>query len=128
MEPVNVTHKALLIRINQNYYEGMSNQALYENTRGVWKIGRGPKCKYRDAEYALAVVHGEVKEVYRVLSWHGAGETPYETRGLDEVDDDERVEFLGERAEPETRNKYLGHSVKGYFKDGNRSPVTYVNI
>lgn len=36
-KPAVVQHPAILIRINQRYSHGMSGDALYEATRGVWE-------------------------------------------------------------------------------------------
>jgi hypothetical protein len=121
---MDITERALLIRINQRYYDGISAAELYDVTRGVWRKNR----KFEDAEIALAVYKGEVKVVYRIEAWHIAGTTPYQTRGYDDVYDPDRVEFTGKVAEPSIRRKYLGQSVKKYFKYGNRSPVVCVNI
>jgi hypothetical protein len=40
MQTVNVTEPALLIRIARRYNDRMTPEALYEATRGVWRIGR----------------------------------------------------------------------------------------
>ena len=37
--PVDVVHPSLLIRINRLYRYGMEHAALYEATRGIWKVG-----------------------------------------------------------------------------------------
>ena len=51
-----LTEPALLIRINQSYQEGMSDIALYEAARGVWRLGP----RRERAHIALAVHRGVV--------------------------------------------------------------------
>jgi hypothetical protein len=76
-KPATVTEPALLIRIPKRYREGMPAHALYEATRGVWRVD---PARVRRARYAMPVVHGVVREVYRIAAWYPAGSTRYETR------------------------------------------------
>src|SRR2546423_2694271 len=73
--PVDVVDPAILIRINRLYRHGMSEDELYEATRGVWKLGP----RRERARYAMAVFEGVVREVYVVDRWHPAGSTAYHT-------------------------------------------------
>lgn len=120
--PVTVTDRALLIRINQLYRHGMPVEELYEVTRGVWKVGP----RRVEARYALAVFEGVVREVYEIERWHEAGSTPYQFRQL--TDQGGRWEFTGRVAPEPIRSRYLGKSVAGYFKKGQRSPVVYAGF
>ena len=74
---IEVTDPAIAITINQTFAYGMDAETLYESTRGIWVIARG---RARQARYALAVLHGVVKEVYEIESWHPAGATQYRSR------------------------------------------------
>lgn len=120
---VEIREPVLLIRVNQKYREGMSSDALYEVTRGVWVIGER-RC---EVQYALAVANGIVQEVYAVKSWHPAASTPYNTRSLSDVSYPGRWEFIGEVAPKAIREKYLDKSVAHYFKKGAANPIMYVN-
>lgn len=122
--PFVISEPALLIRINQMHKEGMSTQALYEATRGVWVIGE----RREAVQYAFAVAKGIVREVYEVHSWHPAGSTPYKTRPLHDVSYRGRWEFVGEVAPAAIREKYLDSSVADYFPRGAANPIMYVNI
>jgi hypothetical protein len=53
MKEVEVTEPAVLIRISQLYNERMSELALYEATRGVWKAGRKKRCSAKTRCSAL---------------------------------------------------------------------------
>ena len=55
---VAITNSAILIRIPRLYRAGMSEVALYDATRGIWKIGD----RRDNAKIALAVVNGLVVE------------------------------------------------------------------
>jgi len=120
---VEIAETALLIRVSQKYRDGMSSEALYEVTRGVWVIG----ARRNNVQYALSVVHGVVQEVYAVKSWYPAATTPYKTRDFSDVNCPGRWEFLGEIAPAVVREKYLGKSVAHYFKIGAANPIMYIN-
>lgn len=118
-KPVVVRHKALLITVNRIYRSNMSNEELYEATRGIWKLG-----SRRDhAEYVMAVYQGIVREVYRIEKWHPAGTLPYKTRDAEGFKKSGRWEFEGVTA-TEVRDEYIGNSV-GL---GGQNPVRYKNI
>ncbi len=89
----------------------LSNAELYDVTRGVWKLGD----RRKRARYAMAINHGEVKEVYEINGWHRAGTTPYISQRIDPKLWRERWEFTGTRAPDAIRDKYIGHSVANYF-------------
>lgn len=121
--PVRVIEPVLLIRINQLYEDGMGIEALYEITRGVWRIG-----KRRDkAKYALAVYKGIVQEVYQIDQWHRAGTTTYNTRAKEEVKVRGRWEFTGGVAAPKIRDKYVERSIENYLVANSQNPIKYVN-
>lgn len=122
-KPVRVMEHVLLIRVNRLYEYGMGIEALYEITRGVWRIG-----KRRDkAKYALAVYKGIVREVYQIDQWHPAGTTTYNIRAKEEVKVHGRWEFTGGVAEPKIRDKYVGRSVENYLAANSQNPIKYVN-
>lgn len=119
-----ITEPALLIRINKSYREGMAGRALYEATRGVWRLGPNRQ----RAHIALAVHQGVVLEVYEIHEWHPGTSTPYETRTFPDPRARGRWEFTGPIATDAIRSKYIGRSVADYFKRGSQAPVVYVNI
>ena len=121
---VTITEPALLIRINQSYRPGMSNVALYEATRGVWKVGP----RREGAQLALAVHEGIVVEVYAIHDWHPGNTTPYQTRRFDDRLMGGRWEFTGTVAADPVREKYVGKNVADYFGRGSQNPIKYVNV
>lgn len=120
---VEIVDPVILIRVNRKYWHGMPEQALYEITRGVWKVGS----RRENVQYAFAVFEGIVREVYKVDVWHEAGTTPYSTRDSDDVQLPGRWEFTGSIAPPEIRERYLGCSVSDYLRAGAQNPIAYVN-
>jgi len=102
----------------------MSDVAVYEATRGVWRVG-----SRRDgAKYAFTVVDGIVKEVYVISAWQPALTASYSTRRLDRALAKGRWEFVGSRASGAVRDKYVGRSVAHYFRKGAQNPVIYINV
>ena len=102
---VDVTEPSILIRINQLYRSGMSQAALYEATRGVWKAA-APR---RDqAKYALAIAPGGIVcAVYEITEWHPAGTTAYRTRDASTFSREGRSEFTGTEAAKASRQNNL---------------------
>jgi len=110
----------VIIKINKLYREGMSAEALYETTRGIWK--RNLK-SLAGTEYCLSVYKGEVVEVYKIDEWNPAGTTPMKTRVINPEHTIGRVEFVGKVALDEVREKYIGRSVTKLYKRGEANPV-----
>ena len=102
----------------------MTDEQLYEATRGVWKIGED-----RDsARFALSIANGMVKEVYQIGAWQPAGTANYKTRPQKDVSIPGRWEFTGTVAHASVRSKYIGNSIAHYFDKGNSNPINYVGI
>jgi hypothetical protein len=121
-EAVTVEHKAILITINQLYRSDISSLALYEATRGIWRMGK----RRENAEYAMAVFRGIVREVYTIDKWYPSGTLPYKTRDATGFKNciPERWEFSGEVAPQNIRDKYINKSVG----KGLQNPIRYVNM
>ncbi|WP_445002999.1 hypothetical protein [Halomonas mongoliensis] len=113
-----ITQPSVLIRVSRSWHEGISDNELYEVTRGVWRIGE----RRERVELAFAVAGGIVREVYRVLSWHLAGSTPYHTRPHGDICIDGRWKFVGVAGEGE-RHRYKGMDVSGWFEKGSSNPI-----
>lgn len=122
-DPARVRHPALIVRINRLYDPDMREDALYEATRGVWRLDPGRAAR---AQYALATFQGIVLEVYQIERWHRAGSTTYRTRPRKDVRRAGRWEFAGRLAPEAIRRQYVDHSVRRYLPRGLQSPVVYV--
>lgn len=119
-EAVEITEKAILIRINQKFRYGMSEIELYDTTRGIWVVGENRT----KAEYAFAIFDGIIQQVYKIAHWFPAG-TTLSTR--DDTDDPNRWEFVGKIAEHPILEKYVGKSVEHYFPRNAQNPIAYRN-
>ena len=120
---MNISDSAVLIRISKLYDESMTEEELYEATRGVWRIG----ARRNGAEYVFAIAGGMVLEVYKIKAWTTAGTLKYNTRPRRDIEVEGRWEFSGEKADEDIRARYVGKSVKEYFPRGASNPITYVN-
>ena len=114
-----ITDDIVIIKINQSYYEGISSEALYDYTRGIWK--RSLKT-VSDADYALSVSYGVVVEVYKIDRWMPATDTVFTARKVDPKRAAERVAFEGRVANDSVRNRYIGKSVAYLFENGAANP------
>jgi uncharacterized protein len=123
-EPVEITEPSLLIRINRHYRYDLTEEELYEVTRGIWKVGM----RREKTEYAFAVFRGIIREVYSIERWVPAGSTLYRT-GVHKKDlhVPGRWEFVGRLADDAVRDKYINKSAENYFTRCSQNPVTYVN-
>jgi uncharacterized protein len=121
--PARIQHPVIIVRINRLYDPDMRENALYEATRGVWRVNVARATR---AQYALATFQGIVLEVYKVKSWHLAGSTAYKTRSLRDLRQPGRWEFRGRLASSVVRRQYIDHSVRHCLPRGLQSPVVYV--
>ena len=118
-----ITNDVVIIKINRSYTPGMSALQLYDVTRGCWRR----KIESVDsAKYALAVYKGEVVEVYAIDYWCHASKLNRETLPYNPQRENNRIGFSGSVANQEVREKYIGRSVKSFFKWGEADPVKLV--
>lgn len=123
MKELNIREPALLIRIAELYRPNISDEELYEATRGVWRLGE----RKSRVNFAFSVAEGRVLEVFVIYGWHPGGSTLYQTRPHKDVNINGRWEFVGVRASDDLRGQYVGGSVRHYWKQGASNPVLYVN-
>lgn len=113
----------VIIKINRSYNPNMSALELYDITRGCWKRRLD---SVSSAKYALATVYGEVVEVYKIDYWLPSPALNRETIPYDAEVEKRRVGFFGSVAEQKVREKYIGKSVKNFFKKGEANPVKLI--
>jgi len=119
-KPAKIKHKAILIVINRLYRSDMTAEELYEATRGIWKIGP----KRNEAELAMAVYQGIIREVYKIRRWLPAGTFNYKTRDSRNFKNSGRWEFEGEIAQ-DVRDRYLDFSVRHLLGRKGQNPIRY---
>ncbi len=131
MDLVKISEPAILIRINKAYKSSLDDQALYDYTRGRWKLNLQKASK---AKFAISIFRGVVQEVYKIHKWHEAGSTISSRNKIDQTELNSidsligRYEFTGDVASEAIRSKYLLKSVKHYFVKGNSNPINYINM
>jgi uncharacterized protein len=115
-------HAGVAFLLNSTYKSGMSELALFEATRGIWRnIRRG-----EDIKFAYATNGGLIKEVYEIHDWAPAGTQQYFERSFEAEDLIGRWEFIGKKASDEVREKYIGKILKKERSFG--SPFVYVGL
>lgn len=110
---------AVLLNLRKTYREGMSAHDLYEATRGEWKMSLK---SVQNIRLVLAVFEKRVVEVYRAAAWFPAGKTMMRRR--DWPGKPGRLEFVGNVAPNEIRQKYLGRFTADLASAQN--PVRYI--
>lgn len=115
-----IVDNLVIIKINKLYRDNMSAEELYETTRGIWKRKID---SVAIADYCLSVANSVVHEVYKIDQWYEAGTTPMKTRSFSTDDCKGRIEFVGEIAPNNIRNRYIGKSVANLYKNGEADPV-----
>ena len=118
-----IRENIVIIKINKSFREGMSENELYDATRGCWKR---KIASVEKADYALAVAYGIVKQVYQIDEWLPAENEVRDTIPYNETVDAGRIIFKGRVADEEIRKRYLDHSVVDFFKRGDAGPVKVI--
>ena len=113
----------VIIKINRSYNPNMSALELYDITRGCWKRRLD---SVGSAKYALATVYGEVVEVYEIDYWVPSILLNRQTIPYDQAIEVGRIGFFGSVADQKVREKYIGKSVKNFFKQGEANPVKLI--
>lgn len=103
-------HRVMLVRINQLYRAGMTDQELYEATRQWWRVRPA-----RGADWAFAVVRGVVRAVYRI-----------DKKSWERDADSARWRFTAVR-DAEMEKQYVWRNVAEYFTSGAQYPIRYKN-
>jgi hypothetical protein len=111
-----IDEPVVAISINRSYDNPSNNRDIYKCARGTWRVNRH---RVDRAQYALAVYHGEVIEVYEIHGWFDAGTTPNSFGPAPG-----RSEFVGSVALDEVRDKYIG---KHMSERSWGQPVRYYN-
>jgi hypothetical protein len=104
---------ALLLRLNQTWFEGISAEQLYEVTRAWWVMSAA---NAERVDRVLAVAGGVVREAYEPNEW-----LPSPVAGLEN-----RIGFEGQVAED--RETYVGRDVAHLFVHGSANPVRYLPL
>ena len=111
---------AILIKITNVDSSVLSSRfGLYKRVRREWAVSLD---RVRNIRLALGVHDGKVVEVYRVAGWFHTGELM--RRDGDIPPAEGRVEFVGNLASDDLRERYKGRLVTELFRGQN--PIRYV--
>lgn len=102
--------KLIAFHLAHSYREDLPEEALYDATRGYWRISLK---RAKRAEYALSVYRGVVREVYKIRQWLPARDLFRPTLPGAEAPEG-RYGFTGEVAEESVRRRYVGRRVAGW--------------
>lgn len=104
-----IEEDVIAIKINRQYLEGMSSKDIYKATCKSWVLSIE---KAKRANYVFAVAGGIVKEVFKPERWYS-------------VEESTRIGFGGIQAPEHIRDKYIGKSIKHFYKQGEANPCKY---
>lgn len=124
-EPVaSFDHDLVLIKLNDTFDDASKQSAiaLYDATRGTWKLAPATAKK---AKYAAGVYAGVIREVYSIAAWLPAQSTQYADPARNQAPHD-RWEFVGRVAEAAIRDRYRWKSVAHLYRPGAANPIMYV--
>ena len=112
-------HRALIIKINQQYRPGASVEELYEATRYAWKIS---KSRAEKAEVILATYIGKIKAAFIADEWLEATTENFPDKGPAPG----RFGFIGREASSDIQELYVGKRIPDeYRKYGAANPIQY---
>lgn len=104
-----IDHNVVFVSINETYEKyGNTPGALYDSTRGIWKLDLDEAKKY---DYIAGVVGQTVVTMYEVAAWLPAGTTRYEYRVDDDFENSGRIECVGREAPTAILDDYVGRSI-----------------
>ena len=133
LQPEDIKHNILVIKINKLYRRGMSDCEIYDSVRGMWNASI-KSIEQREVKYVFAVYNGLIVGVYKPDEWHYV----YEQIDLPQHDlmDDETFERLKNRIYFICRDyknldddgkAYLHKSIAGLkVNQSAQNPITYL--
>jgi len=121
-----INDKCIIIKIKQKNID-KNNGSVYETVRQCWN---NKKSRAEQADYALAVVNGLVRGVYRPTKWY----YPYpkencpQCKKKNKCKVNSRIAFIGDDAEKDVQDKYINKFVPDFYVRPGPGPFLYVNI
>lgn len=133
LSDVDIRHKILVIKINQLYYRGIDENALYDAVRGIWRASLE---RVKTVDYVFGVYNSLIVAVYKPTQWFVCKNARDKLPRQDEVltpEKENRVFFVDEcfeKKEPMDENvqHYLYKSIAGLkYNQSAQNPITYLN-
>ncbi len=132
LNPEDIKHKILTIKVNRLYDRGMSQEDLYDTVRGVWKVSKENASK---VDYVFGVYNSLIVAVYKPTEWFVCKEAmdrlPKQDLQLTE-ETENRLYFIDEGFEQglqqdENQEFYSGKSIAQLKCQKSQNPVSYLN-
>lgn len=116
-----IDNDCVIININNTYQRGAGEDAIYQATKGTWKMNAQ---KLQSINYVLSEYRGLVVEVFKVHEWL-AQERPYGPNAQKAGETYMGYGFEGEVANDEIRLKYINKSITHKKKRGSANVIRY---
>ena len=133
LQPSDIKHKILVIKINQLYQHGMDKDALYDSVRSVWRASLN---RVQTVDYVFGVYNSLIVAVYKPTKWYvckdAKGKLPRQDVILTPKTEN-RLFFVDEDYEngvpmDEAESYYLHKSIaKLKVNQSSQNPITYLN-
>ena len=118
--------KVVLINIGREWTEGLTADQLYERTRRYWHCNPAN----HDAEYAVSVAKGIVREIYCIDGWDAVDlrkETIDPTRLMKTPPPKTFLRWAFRGLVAHKMRLYVGTNVSHYRRHGNANPLIWLN-
>jgi hypothetical protein len=112
---IKITEPGILIIVNKLFARGISDEKLYEITRGNWVLGE----RRNKAKFAFSVYNSIVRQVYEIKGW-----SPVVARKQEQK---MRTRWRFDGIIADDLQHYVGGSVEKYLTLGAQNPIKYVN-
>ena len=67
LQESDIRHKIMIIKINKLYQKGMTEEALYDSVRGIWRASLE---RVKTVEYVFGVYNSLIVAVYKPTTWY----------------------------------------------------------
>ena len=134
LQPEDIRHSIMVIKINKRYRRDMSSAELYDVVRGIWRASLN-SVKRRRVEYVFGVYNQLIVAVYKPDEWHYVHEMidvpreeELEAEIMDQIKD--RIYFICKDYESLDSNQefYLHKSIADLkVNQASQNPISYLS-
>ena len=134
LQPEDIQHSIMVIKINKRYRRDMSSAELYDVVRGIWRASLN-SVKRRRVEYVFGVYNQLIVAVYKPDEWHYVHEMidvpreeELEAEIMDQIKD--RIYFICKDYESLDSNQefYLHKSIADLkVNQASQNPISYLS-
>lgn len=133
LNPEDIKHKILVIKVNKLYDRHMSAQNLYDIVRGIWRADIN---RVREVEYVLGVYNNLIVGCYKPDRWHkvfecNSNKLPKHINGMNLTGMENRILFESDNIDTLDENQlfYLNKSIENMeYIQKSQNPITYIGV